>query len=682
MTRFLRNLSLLAVASATAGGSLLFGQSGEPAKTDVRASAYYHATLGHMYAELAATYGGRGEYLTQAIDNYKLAMKEDPNTAYLAQELADLYLQSGQTRVAIAEFEDLLKQNPDDLDARRILARFYTARISQGQQQRMNEEMLRAAIEQYQKISEKAPNDLDNWLMLGRLQKLATDSTSAEKAYKKALEIDPDNEEALTGLAMVYGDRGDNANATLLLKRVAEKTPSLRTLTALAAAYDQMKDYKDAAEAYRRALELNRENSDLKTAYAEELLRSGELDEALKVFQEIAAEDSTHLGAELKLSEIYRQKRNFAKAHEYADKASELDPTNLEVEFNQVSILESEGKPGEAIRTLKEVLSQMPKKPISSGDRTNRAFLLERLGILYRMTDQTEPAVAAFREIIDLDADSGARAAAQVLETYMTGKDYTAAENEAANFLKRYPQDRVLKQVDADLQADLGHFKEAESALKSLLDGKEDREIWIALSQVYEKAKNWSAMGQAIDRAEQLATSPDEKEDAIFLRGAMYERMKKYDLSEAEFRKVLQTDPTSARTLNYLGYTLADRNIRLNEALEMIQKAVDEESTNSAYLDSLGWIYFRLNRLEEAEDNLRRSLQYGSRDAAVYDHLGDVCLSRNKLKDAIKQWERALKEWQTAAPSEADPEEVAKVQKKLEKAKVRLAQEHGAKRQE
>jgi tetratricopeptide (TPR) repeat protein len=673
---------LAAVASATLGAGLLWGQSGEPAKPDQRASAYYHATLGHMYAELAATYGGRGEYLNKAIENYKLAMREDPTTAYLPQELADLYLQSGQTRAAIAEFEDVLKQNPDDLDARRILARFYTARISQGQQQRMNEEMLHAAIEQYQKISEKAPRDLDNWIMLGRLQKLASDSPAAEKAYKKALEIDPDNEDALTGLAMVYGDLGDNANASQLLKRVAEKSPSLRTLTALAAAYDEMKDYKDAAEAYHRALELNRENSDLKTAYAEELLKAGDLDEALKVFREIAAEDPTHLGAALKLSEIYRQKRDFVQAHEYADKATELDPTNLEVQFNQVAVLEAEGKLPEAIHTLKDALGEMPKKPSSAADRVNRAFLLERLGILYRMNEQTEPAVAAFREIIDLDPDSGGRAAAQILETYIAGKDYTAADSEAGALSKRYPQDRILKMVSADLEADLGHFKEAESALKSLLNGKEDREIWVALSQVYEKSKNWSAMGQAIDQAEKLATTPEEKEDAIFYRGAMYERMKQYDLSEAEFRKLLQVNPTSARALNYLGYTLADRNVRLNEALEMIQKAVDQEPTNSAYLDSLGWVYYRLNKLDEAEDNLRRSLQYGSRDAAVYDHLGDVCLSRNKLKDAIKQWERSLKEYQTAAPSEVDPDEVAKVQKKLEKAKVRLAQEHGAKRQE
>ncbi|MGD0580320.1 MAG: tetratricopeptide repeat protein, partial [Bryobacteraceae bacterium] len=491
-----------------------------------------------------------------------------------------------------------------------------------------------------------------------------------------------DNEEGLTGLAMVYGDLGDNTNASLLLKRVADKSPSLRTLTALASAYDQMKDYKGAAEAYRRALELNRENTDLKAAYAEELLKTADYNEALKVFQEIAAEEPSNLGAALKLSEIYRQKRDFAKAHEYADKASELDPANLEVQFNQVSLLEAEGKPAEAIRTLKEVLGGMSKKPASPGDRTSRTFLLERLGILYRMNDQTEQAVAAFREIIDLDADSGARAAAQILETYTNAKDFAAAEREAAVFSKRYPEDRIIKTVNADLQASVGQFKEAESTLKSLLDGKSDREVWIALSQVYEKARNWPAMADAIDRVEKLAASPEEKEDAIFLRGAMYERMKKYDQSEAEFRKVLQVNPSSARTLNYLGYMLADRNARLSEALEMIQKAVDQEPTNSAYLDSLGWVYYRLNKLEEAEDNLRRSLQYGSRDAAVYDHLGDVYLSRNKLKDAIQQWERSLKEWQSAAPSEADPAEIAKVQKKLEKAKVRLAQEHGAPHQE
>jgi tetratricopeptide (TPR) repeat protein len=684
MTRFLRNLALAAMASITAGSGLLIGQTNAPAK-NTRAAAYYHATLGHLYAELAAQYGGRSEYLDKAIENYKLAMKEDPGTAYLPQELADLYLQSGQVRAAITDFEEVLKRNPDDLGARRVLARFYAARISQTSQQgqHLNEEMVKAAIAQYEKIGEQAPDDLDNWMVLGRLQKLASNSLGAEKAYQKALALDPENEEALTGLAIVYGDQGLNEKASLLLKRVSDKNPSLRTLKALASTYEQMKDFKGAAEAYRRAMDLNRDDLDLKRAYAESLFTGEDYEAALKVFGEIATEEPGDLLSALRMSQIYRQKRDFAKAREYADKASALDASNIEVRYNEVSIYEAEGKLPEAIKTLKGILAGLPKRTDAPGERNNRTILMERLGFLYRSSDQVEQAVATFREIAEADPDSGARAGAQIIDTYRAAKDFAAAGREAAAFSKRYPNDRLIKLMTGNVQADLGQFKESEATLKSLFDGKTDRDIWIALAQIYEKSKNWTAMGQAIDQAGKLSDSADEKEAITFLRGAMFERMKHFDQAEAEFRTVLKMNPNSASALNYLGYMLADRNIRLNEALELIRKAVDQEPTNSAFLDSLGWVYYRMNKLEEAEESLQRALQqYGSRDATVFDHLGDVYLSRNKLKDAIKQWELSLKEWQASAPSENDPAEIAKIQKKLEKARVRLASEHGAEKRE
>jgi tetratricopeptide (TPR) repeat protein len=684
MTRFLRNLALTAVAGMTASSGLLIGQTSDPVK-NTKAAAYYHATLGHLYAELAAQYGGRSELLGKAIENYKLAMKEDPGTAYLPQELADLYLQSGQVRTAITDFEAILKLNPDDLGARRILARFYAARISQSsqQQQHLNEEMLKAAIAQYEKIGEKAPDDLDNWMMLGRLQKLASNSLAAEKAYQKALDLDPDNDEALTGLALVYGDQGLNEKASLLLKKVSDKNPSLRTLTALASTYEQMKDFKGAAEAYRRALDLNHDNTDLKRAYAQSLFTGEDYDASLKVFEEIAAEEPGDLLSMLRLSQIYRQKRDFPKAREYANKASALDAGNVEVRYNEVSLYEAEGKLTDAVKTLKEILAGLPKRTDSLGERNNRTYLLERLAFLYRNSDQVEQAVATFREIAEADPDSGARAGAQIIDTYRGGKEFASAAREAAAFSKRYPNDRLIKLMAGNVQADLGQFKEAEATLKSLLDGKSDRDVWIALTQIYEKSKNWTAMAQAIDQAGKLSESADEKEAITFLRGAMFERMKHFDQAEAEFRSVLKLNPNSTSALNYLGYMLADRNVRLNEALDMIRKAVDQEPTNSAFLDSLGWVYYRMNKLEEAEESLRLSLQqYGNRDATVYDHLGDVYLSRNKLKDAIKQWERSLKEWQASAPSETDPVEVAKIQKKLEKARVRLASEHGAEKRE
>jgi tetratricopeptide (TPR) repeat protein len=151
--------------------------------------------------------------------------------------------------------------------------------------------------------------------------------------------------------------------------------------------------------------------------------------------------------------------------------------------------------------------------------------------------------------------------------------------------------------------------------------------------------------------------------------------MKKNEAAEAEFKKILEVNPDSAATLNYLGYMLADRNVRLQEALQMITKALDKDPDNAAYLDSLGWVYFRLGRLNEAEENLRRAIERGPRDATVHDHLGDVLLKESKVKEAIVQWQASLKEWEASSPSDLDTAEVAKVKNKLEGAKVRLAKE-------
>ena len=95
------------------------------------------------------------------------------------------------------------------------------------------------------------------------------------------------------------------------------------------------------------------------------------------------------------------------------------------------------------------------------------------------------------------------------------------------------------------------------------------------------------------------------------------------------------------------------------------------------YLDSLGWVYYRLDRLDEAEDNLRRAAQKVARDPVVHDHLGDVYFRQGKLKEAISQWRTSLKEWETSSASEKDASQVSKVQKKLESAEVRLARESG-----
>ncbi|MEO8025397.1 MAG: tetratricopeptide repeat protein [Bryobacteraceae bacterium] len=669
-----RILALILVSSVAASAQKPAG----PAKESSKATAYYHYSLGHMYAELAAAYGNRGEYFNKAIENYRLAVKADPEATFLTEELSDLYIQAGRLRDAVTETEEVLKQNPNDLNARRILARIYTRMIGDAQQGKVDQSMVTKAIEQYQKITEKAPKDIDSLLMLGRLQKVAGSNTDAEKAFRKALEIDSDSEDATTGLASVLADLGDTKGAADLLRKVSEKNPTARGLLKLAEAYEQMKDYPLAAESLKKALALNPPNaSDIKRALAQNLLFADQLDQSLAVYEELVVEEPRDLGSWLRISQIYRQQRKFDKAREAGAKAKELDANNLEIRYNDVNLLEAEGKTTAAVAALKEILASTQRRNYSASDRGNRVLLLERLGQLYRSIEQTENAADTFKQIGEVDPDYAARAATQVADTYRQGKEYAKALQTSEAGLKKFPTDRTLRLVHANILADTGKIDQAAGEIRKLLDGKSDRDVYINLAQIYEKAKRFDEMAKSLDEADKLGTGKEDKETILFMRGAMYERQKKFDMAEAEFRKLLESNPDNAGALNYLGYMLADRNVRLQEAVDMIQKAVDKEPGNSAYLDSLGWAFFRLGRYAEAEDSLRRSLEKSSKDPTIHDHLGDVYFKQGKLKEAINQWTQSIKEWETGSPAELDQTEVAKVQRKLESAKVRLAKETG-----
>jgi tetratricopeptide (TPR) repeat protein len=663
---------------------LAFGQNTPAASTPAakadKATAYYNYSLGHLYSELAAAYGNRGDYFNKAVDSYRAALKADPDATFIAEELSDLYIQSGRLREAVSEAEDQLKQNPNDLNARRLLARIYT-RLIGDQANKIDENMVKKAIEQFQKITEGDPKDVESWLMLGRLDKIAQNSTDALKAYKQALELDPDNEDAMTGLAMVYTDLGDNKAAADLLRRVADKNPNPRSLINLAGVYEQLKDYSLASEMLRRALQQQPGNSDLEQMLAEDLLQSDQIDEAAKLYQNLADEDPKDPRALLRLSQIYRQKMDFVKAREAADKAKAIDPNNLEIQYNDVLLLQSEGRIPDAIKALKGILDTTAKKSYNPQEKGFRAQLLDKLGFFNRSIEQYGLAVDAFRQMADLDSDAAAGAEAEIIETYQAAKDFPKAEAESEAAIKKYPDDKNVRATHASLLADMGKTDQAAAETRKLMDGKNDFQVDLNLADIYQKGKNYAETAKTLDSAEQLAQNNDDKVRVMFMRGAMFERQKNYTAAEAEFRKVLAIDPDHAGTLNYLGYMLADRNVRLEEAKDLIVKALAREPNSPAYLDSLGWVYFRLNKLPEAEEKLRQALEFMSRDATVHDHLGDVYFHEGKTKEAIAQWQSSLKEWQTSAPSELDHTEMAKVQKKLEDAKVRLARETGSKQQ-
>ena len=640
------------------------------APQDPKAEAYYNFAMGRLYAEMASNDGNKNDYAEKAIQYYQDALKLDPSSHLVFEELTDLYIQTGHLMDAVTQAEDMLKQDPDNLDARRMLGRIYARMIGEGQAGRVDERYVRRAIEQYQQITQKEPNDADSWVMLGRLYRISNNSPEAEKAYNTALAADPANEDAMAGLAMLYADLGDTQKAIAKLKEVTTKSPSDRTLAMLAEQYEHLKDYKDAADALRKAVELAPDNPQLARGLAQDLMYSDQLDEALKIYQEFANEDPHDWEAEMNISAIYAEQHDMAKAREALDKAKKISPDNLEIRYQDAELLKGENKTDQALAVLKSMLDDTMRPSYSQAEARARSRILDEYGIVSRSSGKYDQAVTAFRQLSALSSDMAVRGEIQVIDTYRQSKDYTAALKEADAAVKKYPDDKGLKVEHASVLADSGKLDEGAAELK----GIQDRDTQLALAQLYEKAKRYSDMGKALDAAEKLSQSNDDKETIYFMRGAMYERMKKYSESESAFRKVLDINPANAEALNYLGYMLADRGVRLDEATDLIKKALDQVPNNGAFLDSLGWAYFRQGKLNEAEDLLVRALQNIGEDPTVHDHLGDVYFKLGKTREAVAQWQASLQGFRKS-PDDADPEEVTKVTRKLDDARVKMAKE-------
>ena len=551
-----------------------------------------------------------------------------------------------------------------------MLARVYMQSISNGRNG-VNEDALKKAQEQYQKIVAQDPKDAESWVMLGRLSGYLHNTPEAEKSFNNALQADPASEDALLGLAELYGQMGDSKRAAEKLKIAVDKNPNPRTLFGLARAYEDLEDYKDAADAFKRALELGADEEQVAPELAKALMYSGQYDEALKLYQELAAANPRNPEYQLHLAEIYLSQGDTAKARSAINRAKVAAGNDPRVRYAEVSVLEAEDKSDQAIAAVKSILDDTAKKTYSDDEVKNREIFLNRLGRLYIKTNQIAQAVDTLRQIGAIDPTAGPTVEGAIIEAYRGAKDLTKARAEADSALNKFPKDIGVIAEHATVLADQGKVDDAVKELRGA-SKTPDVKLELQIAQVYEKAKRYSDMAKALDAAEKLAKTDEEKVDIYFLRGAMYEHEKKFAESEAAFREVLSINSDNASALNYLGYMLADRNIKLDEAYTLVKKALDLDPGNPAYMDSLAWVYYRQGKLGEAEGLLTRALEK-MKDPTVHDHLGDVYFKEGKTSEAVAQWQASVKEYKDGDQADTDASEMAKVTQKLQSAQAQLA---------
>ncbi len=639
-----------------------------------------------MYEEMVTAYG-RSDLALKATEEYRLAIEADPSSEFLTSSLAELYVKTGRIADAVKEAQDIIKRDPKNLEAHKLLGRIYLRSLGDMPGGNGSDNILKLAIEQYQEIVKLDPQSVDDHLLLGRLYRLNNDLQKAEAELNTALKIDPSSEEAVTTLAMLYTDEGDTAHALKVLSSIPDSARSAKLYGALGAAYEQRKDYKSAIDAYKHAIVLDRDNLDAIRGLAENLLNDGQLDAALEQYKVIADSNPEDAQTYVRIAEIYRRQAKYDLALENLKHADSLIPDTAEVPYSMAAVYQAQGRYDEAAKLLQDLLKKTEKSNevgTSQTDRNNRAIFIERLGMIYREQENYTAAVETFRKMLTLGDDNARSGYQEIIDTYRDAKQWPQATAAAKEAVQKLPNDRDLRMVlDAQL-ADMGDFDQAVADIRTMLKGgAEDRDVYVRLAIIYTRAKRWSDAEQALVKADQISTKADDKAYVSFLRGDLYQRQKMYDQADSEFRKVLAvtppTDPQAAATLNYLGYMNADRGVKLEESLGYIRQALTFEPNNGAYLDSLGWVYFKLGKYDLAEENLNKAAVHMGSDPTVQEHLGDLYQKTGRLKLAASHWDRAVQEWNKTVPAEQDSEAFAKVQQKLDAAKVKLAKEESNK---
>ena len=561
-----------------------------------------HKLLGNIYLRSLGDgqqSGPTDEMLKLAIGEYTKIVSLEPNSIEDRLLLGQLYSFAHDSVHAEEQFSAAEKIDPGSEDTALNLARLYT---EQGDPAR--------AIKVLSSLPDEDKTGKTEFVLGASYDRLK-DTPHAIAAYKKALELDPDNLDTERALARALLNDNQLTPALAAYQDIAAGDPTdPDAYLHISEIQRRQGNYEDALTTLKKAKSLVSDS--LEINFNEGLIDDalGRYDDAVQIFEKLVA-DSEHTTGQY----------------------SDSEKSNRALFLERLAILYREQNKTDLAVAAYQKMADL------GGDYASHAY--ESEVDAYRDVHEYDKATQVAREATaKLPKDRGIKLmyAMQLADTGHADEGIALAKS-------------MLTKTPADL------------------------EVYRQLANIYTRLRRWQDASDAIDQADQLSTKKDDKFLIAFLRGTLYERQKLYDQAETEFRKALALDPNNSMTLNYLGYMLADHGMKLDEALGMIKKAVELDPQNYAYLDSLGWVYFKLGQYNLAETDLRKAVERDSTDGTVHDHLGEVYEKTGRLKLAAAQWEESLNEYSHTMNADMDPGDVSRVQKKLDSVRVRLARE-------
>jgi tetratricopeptide (TPR) repeat protein len=657
--------------SATApAGSSQYSQD-DQAK---RGEAYSDFMLGAL-AERQYESSGKAEDAQQAIDCYKKALTLDTDPA-ITERLAEVYAESQRLTEAIQLANSALQQDPNNLAAHRLLARIYVHQLADATDNDAQKETIASAVTELQAVQRLDPTDIESQLWLARLYGFQNQPQREEEQLRGILSHSPDNEGALEQLSQLYLEEGRPQDAIALLHDAASATDDPALYDLLGNAYSKTNDDAKAQAAFARAVALDPEEASHRRGLANAMLANSDYPGALEQFQKLSQMEPENAQDYLRISQIYRHMNQLDKSEAALMQAKKYAPGDLEVLYNEALLYEAQGRYKDAIEVLSDAIAGV-KAQHDAGQPVPSALsiLYEQLGMAHRSAGDYSSAERTFQEMEQLGPASKKQGELLLIDTYRASGDIQHALAEAQKARAADTNDTHLAVEYAMLLGDNSQVDEATKVLRGLgTNGQLDRETYLELAQVEDRGKRYSDAERDANSALGLSHDPSDKEGAWFLLGSIYNDQKNYGQAEEMFRKSLAVNPHDAEVLNDYGYMLVDRGVRLDEAITMLHSAVTQDPTNGAYLDSLGWAYFKQDNLPEAQQYLQQAISHDSTDPTILSHLGDVYAKMGQSDRAEQTWERALACWQRALPADYEPAKVNELQNKLKNLKHRVAQ--------
>lgn len=321
-------------------------------------------------------------------------------------------------------------------------------------------------------------------------------------------------------------------------------------------------------------------------------------------------------------------------------------------------MLSGHGKREEALAVYKEFAKTLPRhpmilsaiadleagktlKPIVADAREGAGETLYGLGAAGGRTGDELASLVYLRLGLHL-APGNAMALLSLADVYERTKQY----ERAIDVYRSVPQDSPLRGT-AEVQAalDLEQMNRVEDAVKQLgaivAERPTDIDALMALGNLYITRKDYPQAVATLEKAVAQVKPEPGYWSLYYRRGVAYERNKEWAKAEADFRQALALYPEQPMVLNYLGYSLVDRGLNLDEAFKMLRRAVELRPTDGYIVDSLGWAYYKLGRYPEATAELERAIELKASDPVINDHLGDAYWRVGRRLEATFQWNKA-----------------------------------------